>query len=137
MSKMGRPLKEIEISLEEIIILMVAHAKGGGFLCNLPAYIHKNTSKVVSNSYLDHIQDEHFLQTKSLAKAYCSEYWTEQAHLHGIPSAMWIFIQKNVAGWRDMKDVKIDAVQSVMTTDSAEELRKENERLRAEIAEQV
>jgi hypothetical protein len=110
----GRPRKEEEISIEEICEIMLKYGKIGGFYTSLPAFIHKETDILLSRSYLDKLKDPDYLRTKSVAMAYCSDYWTEQAHLQGIPSAMWKFIMQNVSDWRDNKTVILDAkVESI------------------------
>lgn len=118
----GQPpkLERIEdLTMEMICDIMVRSARKGSFFCNLPAKIHEETDCVVSMSWLEKQQDEEFLRSKSLAFAYCSQYWDEQMHLSGVPSAAWIFIKKNVSGWVDRKEVTAQVNQTI--TDNSED----------------
>lgn len=119
--KIGRPRKEEDISLETITELMLKFSKKGGFFTSLPAFIHSETGEFVSLSYLDKIKDPEFLRSKSIAFGYCADYWTEQMHQAAIPSAVWIFIKKNVSGWRDNKNVTIDARVDQVNSDKESE----------------
>lgn len=138
--QMARPtiLQSTDLTLEKISEIMLEYSAQGRFFQQLPAFIYQETKVKVSMRWLENIQDEEFVRTKSIAFAQCSAYWTEMMLQSAIPAAVWIFIQKNVVGWRDMKDVRMDAVQSITTQDiSVEDARKELDRLKNEIAEKV
>lgn len=140
MSKMGRPtiMESTELTIEQVKLIMLDHAVSGGFLATLPAQIWKKTNVMVSLSYIEKIKEDDFLRAKAVAKALCGEYWNSMMLQAAIPSAVWIFIAKNVMEWRDYKDVKIESNQSITTQDiSVEEAKKELERLKLEIAENV
>jgi hypothetical protein len=136
MAKVGRPLKQEEITFEELATLMISHATKGGFIATLPAYVYEKTGICMSMSYIEKIKDEEFLRAKSVAKAVCADYWTKRVEMYGLSPSVWVFVMKNVANWRDMKDVKIES-NNTNTEVSADDARKELDKLKAEIAEKV
>lgn len=115
--KLGRPRKSEEISLDTISEIMLEAASRGSFFQQLPYEIYKEKKIKVSISYLEKIKDEEFMRTKSVAFAMCSKYWTEMMAQAAIPSAVWIFIQKNVAGWRDQKEIAVSDADLDKKTD--------------------
>lgn len=137
MAKMGRPAKIEELSLEELKTLMLHHATKGGFICNLPAEVYLKTGIVMSRSYIYKIKDEDFIHTMDVARSLCSSFWTDEMHKASAPWGAWKYIQANIAGWREHKEVKIEASQNIVTTNTEDEARKELERIKAEVAEQV
>lgn len=105
----GQPPKLEQISIDKICEIMLTASKRGSFFQQLPAEIWLQTGVKVSMSWLEKIQDDEFLRTKSVAMAICSKYWGEMMAQAAIPSACWIFIAKNVMKWTDNKEIKIEA----------------------------
>jgi len=131
--RMGRPPKTDEISLEKIQEIALDYSKMGKFWFELPAAIHAETGVKCSHSWLDSIKDEDFLGTKSLCFAYCVSYWSKQIQLGGVPSAVFIFVMKNVAKWNDNKSITLDA--NVETKDNPDKARQNIEAIKAMLAE--
>lgn len=109
----GRPPKSEQITLDEIMPIMIAYAKRGKFFMQLPAAIWDEKKVKVSMTHLESIQDDEFLNAKSIAFGYCVDYWTEKMLFGEIPPSAWIFIMKNVGRWRDSHDVKIEQPEAL------------------------
>lgn len=114
-NKGGRPKKDEEISIDEIISIMLESSKSGRFFCNLPGQIYIEKDVMLSLSYLEKIKDDRFLRARSVSAAICSQYWTEMCAQAAIQTSMWKFVMANVVKWSDNTNVVVEA--QVETTD--------------------
>lgn len=109
MSKMGRPPKTSEISLEKIIEIMMEAAEQGWFFQQLPAEIYEKTGVKVSMSHLEGIRDEEFLRSKDIAFSKCTKFWTAQMMIATVHQSVWFKVMHHVGKWQDTKHVVLDA----------------------------
>jgi hypothetical protein len=110
--------------------LAIEHARAGGFWGTLPAYVYEKTGKKLGSEwFLNKVADEvsEFAQTKKLCFSLCELYWDRQVAAGEVQPAVWIFIKKNIAGWRDRiehagegdKPVKISLAYNLPDGDKA------------------
>lgn len=116
-NKGGRPKKDEEISIDEIIDIMIDSSKSGRFFCNLPGQIYMEKNIMVSLSYLEKIKDERFLRARSVSAAICSQYWTEMAAQAAVQTGMWKYIMSNVVKWSENNTVQVSDADLDKKTD--------------------
>lgn len=123
-SKIGRPPRDRDEIIAMVTPIALDHAKRGGFWGTLPAAVHKKTGKNLSEWFLNSVTKEHieFSQTKKLCFSYCERFWDDMVSMGATHPSVWIFIKKNIAGWRDKQPDEVDVVVNNYTTKSEEEL---------------
>ena len=109
---MARPPHKRDEIIELVTPIALEHAKNGGFWGTLPAKIHEVTGRNLSEWFLNQVTKEHpvFSQTKKLCFSYCEQYWDSRVSSGDVNPSVWIFIKKNVAGWRDKQPDEVDVV---------------------------
>ena len=120
----GRPLLDRDEIIAMVTPIALEHAKTGGFWGTMPAAVHKKTGRNLSEWFLNAVTKEHpeFSQTKKLCFSYCERYWDEQVAYQACHPSVWIFIKKNIAGWRDKQPDEVDVIVNNFQGKSDEEI---------------
>lgn len=114
-AKVGKPPHDRDEIIELVTPIAIEHAKKGGFWGTLPAVIHQKTGRNLSEWFLNAVTKEipEFSQTKKLCFAYCEQFWDLQVSIEAVHPSVWIFIKKNIAGWRDKQPDEVDTQVNV------------------------
>jgi hypothetical protein len=126
---MARPARDRAQVVALVEPLAIQHAKAGGFWGSLPGFVYEQTGENLSEWFLNGVAKEipQFSQTKKLCFSLCELYWDRQVAAGEVQPAVWIFIKKNIAGWRDRiehagegdKPVKISLAYNLPDGDKA------------------
>lgn len=120
----GAPPHDREEIMALVTPIALEHAKNGGFWGTLPAAIHKKTGRNLCEWFLNKVTVEHpeFAQTKKICFAYCEQYWDDMVSVQSCHPSVWIFIKKNIAGWRDKQPGEVDVIVNNNQPRSLEEI---------------
>jgi hypothetical protein len=111
---MARPtrLSQLEkkgITLKDIEKICLDYANKGYFWHEMPLAIYDELGESVCFEWMSRLDDEDFKKVKKLCFAAMTRFYTLRLMFDSLPSTPWIFIMKNCGGWRDHRDIKIEA----------------------------